>query len=40
MQDPNRVDDEVKRQLYTEQIKLWIKQAEDDIISLKGLVLY
>jgi len=34
--DINRVDDEVKRQLYTEQIKWWIKQAEEDIIALKG----
>lgn len=29
-------DDEIKRQLYTEQIKLWIRQAEEDIIALKG----
>lgn len=29
-------DDEIKRQLFTEQIKWWIKQAEDDILALKG----
>ncbi len=29
-------DDEIKRQLYTEQIKWWIKQSEEDIIALKG----
>jgi hypothetical protein len=33
----NRDDDEIKRQLYTEQIKWWIQQAEEDIIALKGL---
>ncbi|CAF1326498.1 unnamed protein product [Rotaria sordida] len=31
----NHVDDEIKRQLYIEQIKWWIKQTEDDIIELK-----
>jgi hypothetical protein len=34
--DVNRVDDEIKRQLYTQQIKWWIKQAEEEIIALKG----
>ena len=34
--DADRVDDETKRQLYTEQIKWWIKQAEEDISALKG----
>ena len=29
-------DDEIKRQLYIEQIKWWIKQAEDDISALQG----
>ncbi|CAF1022234.1 unnamed protein product [Adineta steineri] len=33
--DVNRVDDEIKRQLYTEQIKWWIKQSEEDILALK-----
>ncbi|UJR26867.1 hypothetical protein I4U23_008178 [Adineta vaga] len=33
--DIDRVDDEIKRQLYTEQIKWWIQQAEEDIIALK-----
>ena len=37
--DINRVDDEIKRQLYTEQIQWWIKQADEDIILLKGLLL-
>jgi hypothetical protein len=36
--DVNRVDDEVKRELYTEQIKWWIKQSEEDIIELKGFL--
>ena len=31
-------DDEIKRQLYTEQIKWWIQQAEDDITALKGRI--
>jgi len=31
----NHDDDEIKRQLYTEQIKWWIQQAEEDIIALK-----
>jgi len=31
----NRDDDEIKRQLYTQQIKWWIKQAEEDITALK-----
>ncbi|CAF4547948.1 unnamed protein product [Rotaria sp. Silwood1] len=35
MHDINRVDDEIKRQLYIEQIKWWIKQTEEDIIELK-----
>ncbi|CAF1091285.1 unnamed protein product [Rotaria magnacalcarata] len=35
MQDSNRVDDETKRRLYLEQIRWWIKQAEDDIFELK-----
>lgn len=34
--DTDRVDDEIKRELYTEQIKWWIKQSEEDIIALKG----
>jgi hypothetical protein len=29
-------DDETKRQLYVEQIKWWIQQAEDEIAALKG----
>ena len=37
--DIDRVDDEIKRQLYTEQIQWWIKQAEEDTIGLKGLLL-
>ena len=36
-QDADRVDDEIKRQLYTEQIKWWIQQAQEDIAALKGL---
>jgi len=32
-------DDEIKRQLYTEQIKWWIKQSEEDIIALKGFLI-
>lgn len=28
-------DEEIKRQLYIEQIKWWIRQAEDDIFELK-----
>ncbi len=39
LREMNRDDDEIKRQLYTEQIKWWIKQAEEDIIALKGFVL-
>jgi hypothetical protein len=38
LREMNRDDDEIKRQLYTEQIKWWIQQAEEDIIALKGLV--
>ncbi|CAF0734142.1 unnamed protein product [Adineta ricciae] len=34
-QDADRVDDEIKRQLYTEQIKWWIQQAQEDIAALK-----
>ncbi len=32
----NQDDDEIKRQLYTQQIKWWIQQSEEDIIALKG----
>jgi HPt (histidine-containing phosphotransfer) domain-containing protein len=35
-QSAERVDDEIKRKLYTEQIQWWIKQAEEDITALKG----
>ena len=31
-------DDEIKRQLFPEQIKWWIKQAEDDSFELKGFI--
>jgi len=33
-------DDEIKRQLFTEQIKWWIKQAEEDISALKGFLFF
>ena len=29
-------DDETKRQLYVEQIKWWIQQAEEEIAALQG----
>lgn len=29
-------DDETKRQLYVEQIKWWIQQAEEEIVALQG----
>lgn len=32
----NHDDEEIKRQLYTEQIKWWIQQADEDITALKG----
>lgn len=32
----NHDDEEIKRQLYTEQIQWWIQQSEEDISALKG----
>ena len=30
-----QIDDETKRQLYSEQIRLWIRQSEEEIDALK-----